>query len=77
MQEQLKELQQQKEHDAIEFSVVYAAIEELFNTLQCSWDDSPDGSMTVTATNAMFALGAIELAVADLLTAIGKATPEQ
>jgi hypothetical protein len=76
MQTEIADIQKQKNRDGIEFSVVYSAIEELFNALQCAWDDSPDGSMTVTATNALFALGAIEIALADMTAAMAKAGKE-
>jgi hypothetical protein len=73
MQDQLGQIQSQKRKDEIEFSVVYSALESLFNALQLSWDDSPDGSMTVTTGNAMFAIGAIEQALGDLMVTIEQA----
>jgi predicted nuclease with TOPRIM domain len=73
MHEELGNIAEQKQRDAVEFSVVYAGIEELFNALQCLWDDSPDGSMTVSATNALFALGSIEQGLSDMMAAMAKA----
>jgi multidrug resistance efflux pump len=66
MQEQLRELQAQKAKQATEFSVVYSAIEELFQALHCSWEGAPDGALGVTGNTAIFALGAIDAAVAEL-----------
>jgi flagellar biosynthesis/type III secretory pathway chaperone len=66
MQEQLQVMQAQKERDVAEVSIVYAAIDELFNALHCSWEGAPDGATTVTSGNAVFALEAIEFAVADM-----------
>jgi chromosome segregation ATPase len=75
MQEQLEEIQAQKEKDATEFAMLYAAIDELFNALHCSWGGAPDGATTVTSANAMFALDAIETGVGDLMAGAGR-TPE-
>jgi chromosome segregation ATPase len=66
MQEELCELQAQKAKDTTEFSVVYSAVEELFQALRCSWEGAPDGAIGVTGSTAMFALAAIDAAVAEL-----------
>jgi hypothetical protein len=70
LREELKRLQLKKQQDAVDFSPVYAAIEDLFNALHCSWDDSPDGSMMVTSMNVIFALESIEGGITDMMAAM-------
>lgn len=65
---QINEAEIKKATDESEFSSVYSEIESLFNTLECSWEDSPDEKSTVTTGNAMFALSAIEATVAELMS---------
>ena len=72
IQKQLAEIESQKNKDEIEFSTVYSEIEQLFNALECSWDDSPDEMTTVTTQNVMFALSAIESTVAELMNEVSK-----
>jgi chromosome segregation ATPase len=58
-----------KEANDAEFASAYTEIEAIFNTLECKWDDSPDGKTTVTPVNAMFCLCAIEAVIADQISA--------
>jgi hypothetical protein len=72
VQNELAELKGREDNNALDFSAV-PGIEDLVHGLRCSRGDSPDGSMTAAATNAMFARGATELAQADMIGAIGEA----
>ena len=72
VQSQLAEIETQKNKDEMEFSEVYSEIEQLFNALECSWDDSPDEMTNVTTQNVMFALSTIESTVAELMSDVAK-----
>ncbi|OHT09583.1 hypothetical protein TRFO_21464 [Tritrichomonas foetus] len=56
----LDETLEKKQKDEENFTVIYAKIEELFNFLECKWDNAPDERTTVGPTNAMFCLSQIE-----------------
>jgi hypothetical protein len=73
VQNELAELKAREDKDALDFSAAPAGIEDLVHGLQCSRNDSPDGSMAAGATNAMLARGATELAQADMIAAMGEA----
>lgn len=65
-----KELDQTEEKRAKEeaiFAPVYFELENLFNALECSWDDWSGAKNTVTSANAMYALNAIEATIAELM----------
>ena len=72
VQSQLAEIETQKHKDEVEFSEVYSEIEQLFNALECSWDDSPDEMTNVTTQNVMFALSTIESTVAEIMSDVAK-----
>jgi chromosome segregation ATPase len=50
-----------------QFTAIYREIEEMFRSLECSWDDCPDGKQLVTRANSMFCLSQIEAAVAETI----------
>ena len=67
IQGELAEIELKRQQEENTFSPVYAQLEELFNVLECSWEDSPDEKTNVTTANAMFALSAIEATLAELM----------
>lgn len=71
---ELAEITAKKEQNEEEFSSVYSEIESIFNMLNCSWADAPDGKATITSSNAMFCLSLIETAIADMVNMIYEKT---
>ena len=65
--EDLVEIKEQEAKNKSEFQAVYEEIGNLFNTLECSWDNAPDESQTVSPSNAMFCLSQIENAMAEMM----------
>lgn len=53
-----------------EFKVIYAKLEDMFNTLGCSWDDSPDEKSTLTPNNAMWAMSRIEEKMSEVMNQV-------
>lgn len=63
----LTSAKEEKEKTEAEFTSVYTEIENLFNNLECNWDESPDGKSSITPQNAMFCLSSIESAIAEMM----------
>jgi chromosome segregation ATPase len=72
MHDWLSEIQTQKQKDEAEFATVYTMIQQLFNALQCRWDEAPDGKTIVTDENVIFALKQIEAAATDVISSVVK-----
>ncbi|OHT13325.1 hypothetical protein TRFO_16525 [Tritrichomonas foetus] len=73
----LNDVISEKESNQAEFVAVYNEIQELFNKLECSWDDSPDEKTTVSSSNAMFCLSSIEAAIAEMMNSVAEKTKIQ
>jgi chromosome segregation ATPase len=58
--EELAAGESQLEREREEFQEIYTKLEDLFNTLGCSWEGSPDMKEAVSDLNAMWCLGLIE-----------------
>ena len=75
--QQLSLAKEKKEKSQSDFTSVYTEIEQLFNSLECSWDESPDDKTNVTATNVMFALSSIESKIAAMMNRVAEKTKVQ
>ena len=64
---ELKELKQQHKTDLAEFNEIYEKLEDLFNSLGCSWDNSPDEKNTITQGNSMFVMTTIEKTLMEMM----------
>lgn len=64
---ELSELKQQHKAEKAEFREIYSKLEDLFNTLGCSWADSPDEKESITTANAMFVMTTIEETLMDMM----------
>lgn len=74
---ELHQIESAREKEDQEFQEVYNEIESLFNSLGCSWNESPDEKANVTPANAMFCLSAIEATLADIMNNVAdKATTQ-
>jgi chromosome segregation ATPase len=74
LDEELTEIRDKRAHNEAEFESVYSEIENIFNLLGCSWEESPDGKTTASPTNAMFCLSLIEVALADMMNNVYEKT---
>lgn len=64
---ELQELKQQHQTDLAEFNEIYEKLQDLFNTLGCSWDNSPDEKEQITQTNSMFVMTTIEKTLMEMM----------
>lgn len=67
VQTELDQTEAKRAQEEATFSPVYYELENLFNALECSWDDWSGAKNTVTSANAMYALNSIEATIAELM----------
>ena len=67
-----KEVRNEKEQNEEKFKSVYSAIENLFNKLNCSWDNTPDEKQNISPANAMYCLSNIEVAMAEIMNNVAE-----
>lgn len=67
IQKELDQTEAKRAKEEATFAPVYFELENLFNALECSWDDWSGVKNTVTSANAMYALNAIEATIAELM----------
>jgi hypothetical protein len=74
---ELNAIRTEKSTNETQFQAVYQEIEAIFNCLNCSWEQAPDGKATTTPANALFCLSTVESIIADFANRVYEATKTQ
>lgn len=70
--EDLEEAKEEADRYSTETDAIYQGIQDLFNELGCSWDETPDEHRDVTQINAMYCLSNIESGLAQLMEEVAE-----
>ena len=64
---ELDDLKTQHHKEKNEFKEIYQKLEDLFNVLNCSWDNAPDENKHITTANSKFVLTTIEKTLMEMM----------